>query len=184
MARLTMKLTLRRWLARCLAAGALGFLSLAQAGTSGAPPPTVHTTAAAKAATAKPAAVKVAETYRASAHSDKARRVYAADWGIDHIEVRGTSSGQLIRFSYRVVDAKKAQVLDDKKATPHLFDAKAKAVLEVPTMDKIGQLRQSSSPENGKEYWMVFSNKGGHVKAGDRVNIVIGPFHVEGLAVL
>lgn len=166
-----------------LAGGALSVLTLAHAATPGGRAPGAPTSAGGQTKPA-PAAAKVAETYRASAHSDKARRLYAADWGIDHIEVRGTSSGQLIRFSYRVVDAKKAAVLDDKKATPHLFDAKAKAVLEIPTMDKIGQLRQSSAPENGKEYWMVFSNKGGHVKPGDRVNIVIGPFHVDGLAVL
>jgi hypothetical protein len=50
-------------------------------------------------------------------------------------------------------------------------------------MEKIGQLRQSSTPEAGKSYWMAFSNKGGLVKRGDHVNLVIGPFRAEGLVV-
>jgi len=44
-------------------------------------------------------------------------------------------------------------------------------------------LRQSSTPEMGKTYWMAFSNKGGVVKRGDRVDIVIGQFRAEGLIV-
>jgi hypothetical protein len=124
------------------------------------------------------------ESYRDSAHSDRAVRLYASRWGIDRMQVRQTSSGQLIRFSYRVVDAQKAKVLDAKQATPYLIDGTTKVMLQVPVMDKIGQLRQTADPQNGQEYWMVFSNKGGHVKPGDRVDIVIGPFHVEGLAVL
>jgi hypothetical protein len=53
----------------------------------------------------------------------------------------------------------------------------------VPLMDKVGKLRQSSPPEAGKTYWMLFSNKGGHVKRGDKVNIVIGKFRADGLVV-
>jgi hypothetical protein len=30
---------------------------------------------------------------------------------------------------------------------------------------------------------MVFSNKGNLVKAGDRVNVLIGSFHIDGLVV-
>jgi hypothetical protein len=53
----------------------------------------------------------------------------------------------------------------------------------VPTMENIGMLRQSSTPEEGKTYWMAFSNKGRLVKKGHRVNVVIGQFHADGLAV-
>ena len=89
----------------------------------------------------------------------------------------------MIRFSYRVENAEKAKVVNDKKATPYLIDERAHVRLEVPTMEKVGQLRQSSTPEAGKTYWMVFSNKGGPVKRGDRVSIVIGRFRVDGLVV-
>ena len=55
--------------------------------------------------------------------------------------------------------------------------------LVVPDMEKVGKLRQSSTPEAGKAYWMVFSNKGKFVKHGDHVNVVIGRFHADGLVV-
>jgi hypothetical protein len=44
-------------------------------------------------------------------------------------------------------------------------------------------LRQSSTPEAGKSYWMAFSNSGRVVKRGDRVDVVIGLFHANGLLV-
>jgi hypothetical protein len=56
-------------------------------------------------------------------------------------------------------------------------------MLQVPVMENIGQLRQAVKPETGKEYWMVFSNRGNLVKVGDRVNVIIGTFHADGLMV-
>jgi hypothetical protein len=56
-------------------------------------------------------------------------------------------------------------------------------VLQVPVMEKVGPLRQAMTPESGKEYWMVFSNKGNFVKPGDRVEVLIGSFHADGLMV-
>jgi hypothetical protein len=55
--------------------------------------------------------------------------------------------------------------------------------LVVPTLEKIGQLRQSSTPEAGEAYWMAFSNKGRLVKGGDHVIVVIGRFRADGLVV-
>ncbi len=106
-----------------------------------------------------------------------------ATWGIDNLVVRETSSGVLLRFSYRITDANKAKALNDKKSTPYLIDQKTGAVLQVPTMPKVGMLRQTGDPENGLLYWMVFSNKGNLVKPGDRVDVVIGVFRAEGLVV-
>jgi hypothetical protein len=92
-------------------------------------------------------------------------------------------SGELVRFSWRVVNPDRAEVLNDKKAAPSLIDPRAGVSLVVPTLEKVGQLRQSSEPTMGKSYWIAFSNQGRTVKRGDRVNVVIGPFHAEGLAV-
>ena len=89
----------------------------------------------------------------------------------------------MIRFSWRVVDPERAGVLNDKKIEPSLIDPKAGVSLVVPVLDKIGQMRQSASPEAGKSYWMAFSNKGRLVKRGDRVDVVIGPFRAENLIV-
>jgi hypothetical protein len=133
----------------------------------------------------KPATRAVAKTspYVAAENSARASNYYLLHWGVDSLEVRSVPSDQVIRFSYRVVDATKATALGVKEAKPELFDEKSHVSLVVPTMDKIGQLRQSGVPENGKTYWMVFSNKGDLVKRGHRVGIVIGGFRANGLAV-
>ena len=115
--------------------------------------------------------------------SQRALEHYQTIWGVDSFVVRSVESGQMIRFSYRVLDAAKAAAVNDKKATPYLVDEAAHVKLVVPVMEKVGQLRQSASPENGKSYWMVFSNKGGLVKRGDRVSVEIGKFRVDGLSV-
>ena len=94
-----------------------------------------------------------------------------------------TESGEIVRFSYRVLDPEKAKPLSDKKLEPFLIDPQAGVRLVVPSMDKIGLLRQSSTPEAGKSYWMGFSNRGRMVRPGHRVDIVIGNFRAEGLAV-
>jgi hypothetical protein len=111
------------------------------------------------------------------------KRYYGLIWGVEILGVKLVSSGLMLRFSYRVLDVNKAKVLNDKKATPLLIDQKSGAKLEVPTLEKVGQLRQSPPPENGHEYWMVFSNKGEVVKPGSRVDVVIGNFRAKGLIV-
>lgn len=81
------------------------------------------------------------------------------------------------------MDPPKAQVLNDKKNQPSLVDGKAGVKLVVPSLEKAGQLRQSSTPEAGKSYWMAFSNKGRLGKRGDHVDVVIAKFRAEGLVV-
>lgn len=126
---------------------------------------------------------KKVSPYRSAGGSNREREFYEVTWGVDSMAVKAVESGQMIRFSYRVTDAEKAKPLNDKKVVPYLVDAKANVKLIVPTMEKVGQLRQSSTPEIGKVYWMVFSNKERYVKPGNRVSVVIGKFHVDGLLV-
>jgi len=121
--------------------------------------------------------------YRAHPVPKRAREYYALVWGVEEFSVKAVESGELIRFSYRVLDADKAMMLNDKKNEPSLIDPQAGVRLVVPTLEKVGQLRQSTSPEAGKVYWMAFSNKGRHVKPGHRVNMVIGNFRADGLVV-
>ena len=113
----------------------------------------------------------------------RAREYYALVWGVDSLSVKSAESGEIIRFTYRVLDASKAHVLNDKKNEPSLIDPQAGVKLVVPTLEKVGQLRQSSAPESGKAYWMAFSNKGRYVKPGHRVTVVIGNFRADGLIV-
>jgi hypothetical protein len=112
-----------------------------------------------------------------------ARQYYATLWGVDSLAVKSVESGEIIRFSYRVLDSEKARVLNDKKNEPSLIDPVAGVKLVVPSLEKVGKLRQSSTPEPGKVYWMAFSNKGGYVRPGHRVDVVIGQFRAEGLVV-
>jgi hypothetical protein len=121
--------------------------------------------------------------YQPDRFAGRARSYYRLIWGVDSLAVRWAESGEVIKFTYRVLDAERAQVLNDKRAEPSLIDPQAGVSLVVPSLENVGQLRQSVPPENGKSYWMVFSNKGRLVKRGDHVNIVIGSFHANGLIV-
>lgn len=132
---------------------------------------------------AQQAQVRTSPPYRPTRTHTRAREYYQSVWGIDNMLVRHTASSNLIRFSYRVTDPERAKVLGDKQITPYLIGQRSHAMLKIPVMEKVGQLRQTGTAVAGKEYWMVFSNKGNLVKPGEPVNVVIGPFHVEGLVV-
>ena len=138
---------------------------------------------AAPAASAPTPAAKRPARYQPDRFAGRAGSYYRLVWGIEALSVRWTESGEVIRFSYRVLDPDKAAPLNDKRSEPQLIDPKAGVQLVVPSMEKIGQLRQSSTPEAGKSYWMAFSNKGRLVKRGARVNVVIGKFRADGLVV-
>jgi hypothetical protein len=145
-----------------------------------------QTPAAAKPAAAKPAAAKPVP----AAHANLAKHVpmhahmyYEGVWGVDSLAVKYTESGEIIRFSYRVIDPEKAATLNDKKAEPSLIDPQAGVKLVVPQMEKIGKLRQSSTPIADKSYWIAFSNSGRRVRPGDRVDVEIGNFRAPGLVV-
>jgi len=135
--------------------------------------------------TAATPAIKTAKSspYHGMKQSEKARNYYQAAWGVDHLRTTYTSSGNLIRFSYRIVDPKLASSLGDHELTPVLYAPRSHAMLQIPTMEKIGQLRQMGGNEANKEYWMVFSNKGNLVRPGERVDVIIGKFHADGLLV-
>jgi hypothetical protein len=133
--------------------------------------------------TAAPTSAKSSRSRYRAELSQHAIEHYQTIWGVDSFVVRSVESGQMIRFSYRVIDGEKATAVNDKKATPYLIDEAAHVKLVVPMMEKVGQLRQSAAPESGKSYWMVFSNKGGFVKRGDRVSVEIGKFRVDGLVI-
>lgn len=170
-------------------AGCMVATAAAAQSTTAAPAPAAHKAAASTRATAAASSSGGATSRRASPYASSARLTpkaaayYVAAWGVDRLKVSSTSSGNLIRFSYRVSDPARAKQLADKKATPYLLGQKSRALLQVPVMDKVGQLRQTAAPQAGQEFWMVFSNKGHLIKPGDRVNVMIGSFHAEGLVV-
>lgn len=149
---------------------------------SAAEPPAADATTAVKPQTPakKPAAPS---KYHPDRFAGRAGEYYRLIWGVDSLAVKWTESGEIIRFSYRALDPGKAKVLNDKKSEPSLIDPRAGVSLVVPSLEQVGQLRQSADPEEGKSYWMAFSNKGRLVKRGDRVSVVIGQFRADGLVV-
>ena len=115
--------------------------------------------------------------------SRHATMYYEGMWGVDSLRVKLAESGELVRFDYRVLDPEKAVALNNKKAEPELYDAEAGVKLVVPQMEKVGKLRQSSTPKTGMTYWMAFSNPTRAVKRGHRVDVVIGSFRANNLVV-
>jgi hypothetical protein len=153
-------------------------------GTSAASAADTNATQPAAAAVAAPAAASRKKSpYQPESITRAGRIYYATTAGIDNMRVLRTNAGNLIRFTYRVTDPARATALNDKKSTPYLIGHSSHALLQVPVVDKVGPLRQSTTPEAGKEYWVMFSNKGDVVKTGERVSVVIGSFRVDGLRV-
>ncbi len=130
-----------------------------------------------------PAATAAPYGHRPAKFPLRATAYFGLVWGVDSLRVKYVESGEIIKFTYRVLDPDKAKALNDKKAEPALYDAAAGVSLVVPSLEKVGQLRQSSTPIEGRAYWMAFSNRGRRVKPGDRVSVVIGQFRADGLVV-
>jgi hypothetical protein len=130
-----------------------------------------------------PKAIAPSTHYQPDRFAGRASKYYQFVWGVDSLSAKWAESGEIIRFSYRVLDADKAAALNEKKNEPALIDPQAGVKLVVPSLEKVGQLRQSGTPEAGRVYWMAFSNKGRLVKRGDRVTVLIGGFRAEGLVV-
>jgi len=168
----------RMVLKRILVAGMLLPAALAQSPAAKAP-----AAPAPAAIPAKSVPTATSSRYRPDRFPKRAKDFYQMIWGIDSLAAKSAESGEVIRFSYRVLDPAKAKTLNDKMLEPYLLDERARVRLVIPALEKVGKLRQTSPPEAGKAYWMVFSNKGRLVKPGDRVNVVIGNFRANGLLV-
>jgi len=161
-------------LSTCIFLGALAVQAVSQ--------PAVQSSQPSPPLKAEPAAIAAdAPQYRVLPKRE--RSYYELIWGVDAMRAKAVESGELIKFSYRVIDADKAKPLNDKTIEPCLLDKAANVKLVIPSLEKVGQLRQASTPEAGKIYWMAFSNPGSVVKRGDRVTVVIGNFHIDGLVV-
>ena len=131
----------------------------------------------------KPAAVSTPYRNQPNRIANREAAYYQAVWGIEAPSVKAVESGVILRFSYRVLDPAKAKALNDKKVNPALISPDKGLKLEIPSLENVGQLRQTSTPEAGRSYWMAFSNSGRLLKRGDRVDIVIGNFHARGLLI-
>ena len=146
-------------------------------------PAATATPVSSPAASPAPATASRPSSPASDSRSPRAEQLYQRIWGIRDMHVRETASGSIIRFSYRVVDASKAKVLNDPKLNPVLIDSSSGDKLTVPETENAGKLRQVADPEVGREYWMVFLNNNRFVKPGSKVDIKIGTFRADGLVV-
>jgi hypothetical protein len=132
---------------------------------------------------AKPAPASTPYRNQPDRLAKRAVAYYESVWGIEAPNVKAVESGVILRFSFHVLDPEKAKILNDKKLSPALICPEKGVKLVIPEMDNVGILRQTSTPEAGKSYWMAFSNSGRLLRPGDRVDIVIGDFHARELLV-
>lgn len=103
--------------------------------------------------------------------------------GIKIVSLRPTGGGQMLDLRFQVVDPEKAKAVLDKNKKAYLLDGKTGKTLPVP-VTKAGALRQTTlKPEAGRVYFMLFTNPGGMVKEGSRVNLVIGDFRKDDIIV-
>ena len=166
----------------------VGILLSSSMTLSGAQSTPSQSTTPAQAAPAQPSApaAKPAPVWQGAQLRRLSRRAelyYEGVWGVGELRVKVAESGEIVRFNYRVMDPSKAVSLNDKKFEPELYDAQAGVKLSVPQMEKVGKLRQESTPKAGLTYWMAFSNPTLAVKRGHRVDVVIGSFHASNLIV-
>jgi len=104
-------------------------------------------------------------------------------WGIELVSMRSTAAGHMVDFRYRVLDAEKAAPLFKRQIKPYLIHQTSGKALGVPNTAKIGSLRNSNTPQNGRTYWMFFGNHHRLVQKGDKVTVAIGEFRATDIEV-
>jgi hypothetical protein len=105
-------------------------------------------------------------------------------WGVDIVGVRLVSTEWMLEFKFRVLDPDKAAALLDEHAKPYILDDASGARLGVPAMENVGELRQHTTPDSNRIYFMIFGNANKIVPRGGHVSVVIGQFQASGLPVL
>ena len=111
------------------------------------------------------------------------KQALSEKWGIELVAMRSTAAGHMVDFRYRVLDAEKADPLFKRQTKPYLIHQASGKVLAVPNTAKLGSLRNSNTPQNGRIYWMFFGNHHGVVQSGDKVTVAIGDFKVADIEV-
>jgi hypothetical protein len=110
----------------------------------------------------------------------------AEQWGVKLLSLRLSAAGYMMDFRFRVLDANKALPLFDHRNKPYVVVERSNAKLPVPMAAKVGAFRPTNRGKNikaDKNYYMMFANPDRHVKAGEKVKLVIGDFKVKHLTV-
>jgi hypothetical protein len=105
------------------------------------------------------------------------------EWGVEITGVRISAAGYIVDFRYRVHDAEKSVPLFVRKTKPVLTQEKTGLEIPLYRSPKVGPMRSSYTPKEGRVYTILFSNSNRTVKPGDRVTVRIGDFVVRNLVV-
>jgi hypothetical protein len=107
----------------------------------------------------------------------------AAQWGIHILHLRFVAENHLLDLRFQVSDHEKASTIMSRKHSAYLVDQKTGQALPVP-ITKSGAMRQTTpKPENGREYFMFFSNTGDLVKPGDLMTLAIADIRIPNIPV-
>lgn len=105
-------------------------------------------------------------------------------YGIEVVALRRSAGGNMLDFRYRVIDPEKARPILDRRSKAYLIDQASGTRLGVPDTPKVGPLRQTArEPIAGLTYFVIFSNSGKLMRAGDLATVVIGDFRAENVVV-
>jgi len=104
-------------------------------------------------------------------------------YGIDVVGVKRLASGWMLEMKYRVMDPVKAAPFGNEHLRPYMIHDKSGARLAVPSMENIGELRQSGRLKPDQDYYMLFGNANQLVQPGDLVTVVVGAARIEGMVV-
>ena len=115
--------------------------------------------------------------------TEEQKQALSEAWGIELVAMRSTAAGHMVDFRYRVTDAEKAAPLFKRQTKPYLLHQASGQALGVPNTAKLGSLRNSNTPQEGRTYWMFFGNHHRVVKKGDMVTVAIGDFRVTDIEV-
>lgn len=110
----------------------------------------------------------------------------AERWGVKLLSLSLSAAGYMMDFRFRVLDTEKALALFDHRSKPYVVVERSQAKLPVPISTKVGAFRPTNRGRNikaDKNYYMMFANPDRHVKAGERVTVVIGDFTARNLTV-
>lgn len=125
-----------------------------------------------------------AEYNNDSNHADSGTQSLGSELGIEILCLRLSAAGHMLDLRYRVTDLDKAAPLMDPQLKPSLLNQRTGAKLVVPSLPKVGPLRQT--PENFKidrTYFFVFGNPGRLLKTGDTAVLALGNHRVENLVI-
>ena len=107
----------------------------------------------------------------------------AERWGVDILGIHLSAGGYVLDFRYKVVDPSKACHLLDRSVRPILVDETSGHTLIVPAPPKVGSLRNSGEPRQGRSYFVLFGNPGKLVTRGGHVTVIIGELLIPGVVV-